>query len=267
MPESRILSRWRRLAQWQRAVLVVLAVISLVTFVLLVAIFRSPGWYKPPVIVKGQKQRIRNNLVSAEQAFTEHLRAGVGPFVYHIHQDDLNQWIAMRREIYPLIDEFVPPQLSDPYVVFDADRITVAGRYAVTGPDLVLSIDLVAEVADDALMLRAIGVRSGSLSLPLELATGAGLGTPIENECDGLWPGSPRTWGDFVTGFNLESEAWWQNGGVAYRLLDVSVEPGRLDLTVEPLGHQSSRERNRHSSSSISSSSRTRLRTNRPASR
>ncbi|MFH1418666.1 MAG: hypothetical protein ABII12_10335 [Planctomycetota bacterium] len=263
MPEARFRKGWRRLAKWQRAVLAVLAAAGLIVLVLLLAIFRSPGWYKPPVIAAEQKQQVRNNLVDAEQAFTEHLRAGVGPFVYHIHQNDLNRWIAMRREIYPLIDEFVPPELSDPFVVFDTGRITVAGRYVVTGPDLVLSIDLTAGLADGALTLRAIGVRSGSMTLPMGVASGVGLDTPIENARDELWPGSPRTWGDFVAGFHLEPEAWWQNGGVAYRVLDVSVEPGRLNLTIEPLGHQSARARRRHASSS----SPERLRTNRPANR
>ncbi len=261
-------AQWRTLALWQRATLVVLFAACLIVFVSLLAIFRSPRWYQPPVVPAAKKQQVRNNLVSAEQAYTEHLRASAGRFVYHIYQDDLNRWIAMRREIYPLIDEFVPPRLSDPFIVFDAGRITVAGRYAVTGPDLVLSIDLVAEMVDDALTLRAIGVHSGSMPLPMGLAVSAGLGTPIENERDGLWPGSPHTWGDFISGFHLESEAWWQNGGIAYRVLDVSIEPGRLDLTVEPVGHQSARARNRHSSSSTTSpSARERLRTNRPANR
>jgi len=44
---------------------------------------------------------VRNNLVAAEQAFTEELRSAGRPFIYQLRQDDVNQWIAMRREIYP----------------------------------------------------------------------------------------------------------------------------------------------------------------------
>ena len=89
---------------------------------------RTPAWYRVPHIPEAQRQQVRNNLLSAEQAMVEGLRLGK-TFVYQLHQDDLNRWLTMRREIYPLAEEFIPPQWSDPFVRFDTGRITVAGRF------------------------------------------------------------------------------------------------------------------------------------------
>jgi len=200
----------------------------------LYTLFRTPDWYQPPVVRPDQRQAVRNNLVNAEQAFTESLMAG-NPFVYHIYQDDLNRWIAMRREIYPLIDEIAPPLLADPVVLFGDRRITIAGRYAVGGTNVVLSIDIEPAMADGEIVLRAASVRCGSFPVPNGFAK-MGLDRHAEIEAEGMWPGSPAMSGDFLHGLRIGAEAWWKNGGVAYRVQDLAVRPGRLDLTIEPIG-------------------------------
>jgi hypothetical protein len=209
----------------------------------LYAFLRTPSWYAPPVIAPADQQKVRNNLVAAEQAFTESLRAGRGPFIYRIFQDDLNRWITMRREIYPLIEELAPPQLADPFVMFDEGVITVAGRYSGWLGGVVASIDIVPTLEEDALVLRATAVRCGSVGVPMHLG-GIGLDGTIERDREETWPGSPRIWGDFSRGLRIETEAWWKNGGIDYRMLDVWVEPGRLCLKIEPLGPHWARGRN-----------------------
>ncbi|MFQ5425366.1 MAG: hypothetical protein ACE5F9_15480, partial [Phycisphaerae bacterium] len=176
-----------------------------------------------------------NNLVAAEQAFTEGLRLGGESFVYHIFQDDVNRWIAMRREIYPLIDQLVPTELSDPFVRFDADRIAVAGRVSTPAGRVVLSIDVAPVFEDRAIVLRATAVRCGSVSMPMDFG-GLDLARSIEREPEKVWPGSPRIWGDLAAGLHLDARAWWKNGGIDYRVLNVWVEPGVLHLKIEPLG-------------------------------
>lgn len=201
----------------------------------LLALLRTPSWYDPPSIATADKQKVRNNLVAAEQAFTEHLRAGGGPFVYHIFQDDVNRWITMRREIYPLIDELAPQQLVDPLVVLGDNQITVAGRYQAGILDVVVSIDIAITMKDGAIVLKAEGVRCGSVRVPTGFGPVA-LGETIERDREQTWPGSPRMSGDFLTGLRIESRAWWKNGGIDYRVVDAWVEPSKLCLKIEPLG-------------------------------
>src|SRR5262249_24101273 len=104
------------------------------------AILRAPRWDRPPLGPPEARQQVPQSLVNAEQEFTEKLLQNK-PFVYHLFQDDVNNWIAMRHEIYPLIDELAPPVLTDPLVIFDDDTITIAGKFA-SKIDLILSLDL-----------------------------------------------------------------------------------------------------------------------------
>lgn len=216
--------------------------LSLVLAVALYVLFRTPTWYRPPVVQPDQRQAVRNNLVNAEQAFTESLRSG-GRFVYHLYQDDVNRWIAMRREIYPLIDEIAPPVLIDPVVLFRDEEITIAGRFPIGPADVVLSVDIKPELVDDAILLRVTSVRCGSFPVPRDFGE-MGLGRRTDLEAEALWPGSPAMSGDFLSGFQIDTEAWWKNGGVDYRVVGLAVRSGRLDLTIEPIGrHANARRR------------------------
>jgi len=205
-------------------------------------ILRTPSWYSVPVIPAENRQEVRNNLLAAEQALTESLRSAPGPFIYHIFQDDVNRWIAMRREIYPLIDELAPPELMDPVVVFDNGEITVAGKYRKGAADVVVSLDISVRSTPDAAVLKLEAIRCGSMRVPLSFVA-LGLERPIDRPAEKTWPGSPRIWGNLLTGLFIDPKAWWKNGGMDYRVQSVSVEPGKLNLTIEPLGHHAVRNR------------------------
>jgi hypothetical protein len=237
--------RWGR----RRMVSAALIVFGVTVLIVLYLLFHEPSWYELPIIAVEERQAVRNNLVAAEQAFTEGLRADVGPFVYHIYQNDVNRWLAMRREIYPLLDELSPSVLADPLVVFDAGKITVAGVYRGGALSAVVSVDIAVNVQTDALMLTVTAARLGSVRMPLSVAGGLGLATTIDKGPDEIWPGSPRVRGSLASGLRVGADARWQNGGVAYRVLDVSVQRGKMDITIEPRGHQAGGVNRKHHSS------------------
>jgi hypothetical protein len=249
MLSERTVEIGRRRWKWtrRRVLLTTLAACGAVVLIFLHLLLHDPSWYEPPIIPTAEQQQVRNNLVAAEQAFTESLRAGNGPFVYHIYQDDVNRWLAMRREIYPLLDELAPPELADPFVIFDAGRITLAGRYRDGAVEAVISIDLDVAMRADALTLTVAAARLGSVRMPLRIARSLGLDEPVDREPNETWPGSPRIQGSPAAGLQVGSEARWKNGGVAYRVLDVVVNRGRIDITIEPHGRQEgSTGRKRH---------------------
>jgi hypothetical protein len=259
---DRIKWRWTR----RRALLAGAIVSLLFVLVMLLLLLHGPSWYAPPTIAPGERQHVRNNLIAAEQAFTESLRADVGTFVYHIYQDDVNRWLAMRREIYPLLDELAPPELADPFVLFDSGQITLAGRYRSGALDAVVSVDIAVAMQGDRLNLTVAAARLGLVRMPLGIAHHLGLDKSVDRGPDDIWPGSPRIWGDLTGGLNVGSDAWWKNGGVAYRVLDVSVERGAINVTVEPRGHHEVRkgtDRKQYSSPAEETDSRA----NRPANR
>jgi hypothetical protein len=223
---------------WRGVVLIgALCVVGIIVGVFAAAL-ATPRWYNPPVIAPEERQQVRNSLVAAEQAFTEALMAARNPFTYRLMQDDLNRWITMRREIYPLLDEMTPPEWQEPFVALRRGTIRIAGQYSLGAKNVVVSVDIVPSVENDSLVLRATALRCGSVRVPVD-AGGIGLGQKIERRREQTWPGSPAISGDLASGLKLERRAWWKNGGVEYRVLDVRVEPGVLLITVEPLGrHQ-----------------------------
>ena len=225
----RINSRLKRIFLIGMAVMLVL--LGAIGFSLL----RTPGWYAPPTIAVEDRQRVRNNLVAAEQAMTENLLNSPGPFTYHLCQDDVNRWIAMRREIYPLIDELAPPQLDDPFVLFDENGVRLAGRYRDGPLDVILSIDFGIRMDEDDIVLSARSIRCGSVGVSLDFE-GLGLDAPIHREREKTWPGSPAMSGDLIKGLRIESKAWWKNGGMEYRVRAITLRPGQIDMDIEPLG-------------------------------
>ena len=200
------------------------------------ALLHTPVWYVLPVILPANRQAVRNNLVAAEQAFTENLLAGQ-PFIYHLFDEDLNRWISMRREISPLLDELVPPELKDPLVYFHDGAITLAGRFKLAGAECVFSLDISASLIDGKILLRAKALRCGSVRLPLALLDNA-LTRKIDKPRDRVWPGSPPMRGDLRSGVRLDDVASWKNGGMEYRVRDVDVRAGQLNFSIEPLGRQ-----------------------------
>lgn len=218
------------------------AVAGLLLLGLTWALLDSPGWYDPPHVPEAERQAVRNNLISAQQAFTDSLVTEQRPFVYHIYEEDVNRWLAMRREIFPPLDESLPEGVSDPLVRFAADRIRIAATWRGSGPSVVASIDLVPTFEQDHVSIRADAVRCGRLPAPIGWLK-EWLVTSIDRPPDATWPGSPSIQGNLLDGLRIGAEAWWKNGGRTYRLIGLSVQPGRLDLTIQPEGRRASSRR------------------------
>ncbi len=232
------------------AALVGAACLLAILLVLIVLLKWKPGVYRPVEIPRSEHQKMRNHLVAAEQAFTENLRADAGPFTYHIYQDDLNRWLAIREEIYPGASEWLPRGLSDPFILFEDGLIVLMGRYNDGMGSVLLSMELTLSMDRDDLVMRVVGLRCGALGLPHSFIDD--LSSPVDREAGDTWPGSPAISGDLESGLRLNAEAWWICGGIAYRVLDVSVVDGRLDFEIEPLGPRVQRRTKRQTAASAS---------------
>ena len=226
----------------KRVALGALGVLVLVLVVVAFVALRTPAWYQPPIVPVEEQQRVRNHLIQAEQAFTKSLLAGE-PFIYHIYQDDLNRWLAMRKEIYPRVDELIASVLTDLFAIIEPGNITLAGRLAIGRLGGIVSIDIEPAFRNQKIILTAKAIRHGSLPLPLSLDE-LGLRRHVDLSENRAWPGSPRMHGSFLTGFEIEPNAWWRNGGIDYLVTDLAVREGRLDLTIQPLGRHARKQRN-----------------------
>lgn len=198
------------------------------------SLLRRPSWYRPPVVPVENQQKVRNNLVAAEQAFTQSLLAG-STFRYHIYQDDINKWLAMRKEIYPRVDELAPSTLRDPFVLIKPGKITLAGLLENSTLSGVVSLDFEISYVDDAIQIVASAFRCGTIRLPMKLDR-LQLDRPIKMYESDAWPGSPPIEGSLMSGLRIERDGWWKNGGVDYRVVDLVALDGQIDLVIEPRG-------------------------------
>lgn len=229
--------------RWLRVLLGIFGVGALCLLLAAWALVRTPGWYAPQQMPTDRKvrQTIRNRLVEAEQAFTHELLSGK-PFKYHIYEKYVNEWLGMRYDLYPHIDDVVPPVVRDPFVSIGEGRVRLAATYDVANRDVVVSADFAPTFENDEIVLRFDGMRCGSFPLPNVLET-FHLDRDIDLDRNDAWPGSPTMTGSLANGIRIGALGWWRNGGVDYEVTDVEVGDGVLTLSITPLKRQSNRKR------------------------
>jgi hypothetical protein len=205
---------------------------------------RDPGWYQPMRVPEEESQQVRDELHEAAQQFSDALMT-TGRFQIHLRDSQINRWIAMRKEIYPLIDKEIPPHWVEPTVNFLDGVIRLAVRHKDGTSDIVVSVDLAVGMEEDTIALRLAGARIGSLRVPLTFLSGR-LKKPIRIDGDKAWSGSPAMRGELLGGLHVDALAVWPNGEREYRVHDVRVEPGRLHLEIESLGPHYPKRRKDH---------------------
>lgn len=206
-------------------------------------LLRTPGWYAPEAVPqeRAERQTIRDRLVEAEQAFTHELLRGE-PFKYHIYEKYVNEWLAMRYDLYPRIDEVVEPIVRDPFVSIGDGRIRLAAKYGIANREAIVSADFAPTFENGEIVLRFDGLHCGSMPLPNVLKA-FDLDRSVELDRNDAWPGSPTMAGSLLDGIRIGAHGWWQNGGVDYEVTNVKVGDGVLTFHVTPLERQASRRR------------------------
>lgn len=221
--------------RWLRVLLISFGVVAFVVLLVAYLALRTPTWYEPqpPPVTEAEKQDIRNLLTDAEQAFTHSLIAGK-PFTYRIYDEYLNQWIAMRHEIYPRIDDSLPVELKDPFIRFLPGQIQLGARGQVAGIGAVVSVEISVAYEADEIVLQLGDISCGSLpapAIPKQWREQA----RVDYAFGEAWRGSPALRGDLDTGLRIGAEGRWQNGGTRFRVTDARVSDGVLELDVTPL--------------------------------
>lgn len=221
--------------RWIRVLLIAVGgMVALVALAIYLAV-RTPSWYEPqpPPQQEADKQRVRNLLTDAEQAFTHSLIAGK-PFTYRIYDEYLNDWLALRYEIYPRIDDHLPVRVRDPFIRILPGRILIGARGEFGGLDGVFSAELLPTFEDDATVLRLGKLSCGSLPAPM-IPEAWRKRARLSYDDNEAWSGSPAIHGDLDRGLRVGAAGRWQNGGVRYRVTDVRTLDGVLELDVTPL--------------------------------
>ncbi len=233
----RLHRRWRWL-------LIGLPVLGMAVAITLWMMFqRVPAWYRPMAIAPGD-QRVKDDLSFASQRFSDMLVAMDRPFEYRLTQDQVNAWLAVREDIWPLSREWLPPELSDPFLRFDEQGVTLAVTWTGDGFSSVISARLSLQPAPGGISVRLVGVDAGALPVPEEWVRDA----LVKADRSG-WPAGEklkhqRSDTPLPRLANLPEgavfpNAWvWWNGSVPFLVRDVRFEPGAVVATFERLPAQ-----------------------------
>jgi hypothetical protein len=202
-----------------------------------------PDWYEPPEVPQAEYQRVRDELLSAEDRFTADLVAG-RPFEYVLEDRQLNEWISTRHAIWAPAAKWIPEQIENPVIRFLPDQVAVAGLLHFGDLKVIGSIHLSLDVVEDQLSVKLLHLQGGSLPVPgswvvnLLLEFWDELGAKNLKDID---LGGKTTSEEIAAqiarlpiGALFPATARWPNGKQDFRLRGIRTEQGRLVLTVQP---------------------------------
>lgn len=217
--------RTAKLVSWNTATVVVLLVGGWLSLTY------RPRWYRPAQVPPPEFQRVRDDFQEAVSAFTDHVVGGA-PFVMELSQERVNEWLALRGEIWPGADRLMPAWMEDPMVVFESGSVRLAATARQRGVRTVLSVRATPRVENEWITLRISGIRGGVVPVPAILLRGIlreitrSVAGEKARDAGGDEPSEPLA---------LVNRFHWANGRRDFRVADIRVEPGRLILHIQPL--------------------------------
>mgnify|MGYP000297785172 CR=1 FL=1 len=224
----------RRSSRLRRRLIAAAATLASLAGIAAWLLLRTPGWYRTAARVEPDAQVVRDEIRDAAQAFSDALMVP-GDFAVHLRDQQLNGWIERRAEIYPMLDQALPPPWRRPVVRFRDGAIRLAATYRGSTADIVFSLDLGVAMQPGAIVLTADSARAGALPLPLGLLDRL-LSHAIDLPPGRAWRGSPAMRGTLRDGLKIGTRAVWPNGARAYEVLNTEVRPGVLNISLRALG-------------------------------
>ena len=234
--------RWRLILALLAGVLVVGATTGWLMFQ------HIPGWYRPRSVAPADFQRVRDDLETTQDLLSEWLIKADGPFELRFGQDQINDWLTVRAEVWPRSLEWLPPSLTDPFVHLDTGSIRVAAtHHDDDGLATVVSVQMAAGADDNGINLQLLEVAAGALAVPeswiqRELAALDASDWPVGGRAKHQLDDRPLpALAGLFDGIVLPNAWIWWNAEKPFRIIRIHCEPGALFVTFEPLGDQTAR--------------------------
>ncbi len=216
--------RWRRRLIVGALLLGVLLVVALGGLVC-AATYR-PGWYQPAAIRFDRLPADKQAFVALLDSISAALNHGE-PIEVVVEQDQLNRWLAGRREVFPPDWERFE-QLRDPFVqILPERRLRLAARIRQGGFAAIASVGLRITAGPETIRLDTAALRVGLLPVPTGWLGG---------ELAARLPRRARVRVELRNGvLEVPNRLVWPNGRRRFRIASLRSEAGRLFVRLEPL--------------------------------
>jgi hypothetical protein len=203
-----------------------------------------PAWYHPLEVPPDEVQSVRDTFVSAFDRLSEALNTSAGPFEFELRQDQVNAWLSTREQMWPESRHWLPPGVTYPQVIFDRDTVRLAATFRHGSLQTVASAQLAIRADADGIHVKLLRVSAGSLPVPRSQVREFFRMVDRQN-----WPAGQRVrdqLGDrplpaltgLYEGIIFPSGWIWQNGRLPFQVNQISCQPGKLILTLQPLPRQ-----------------------------
>lgn len=223
----------KRLRHWLLGIIISLAA---VVALLYLAVSYRPAWYKPAAVPPEQYQALRDELTSLLSSVGSNLHEGK-PFRILLTDKQINRWLAGRRQLWPTLQYILPPQLADPAIRLEPGRLIIAVRYESVPLRCLLSLVVAARIdpADQAVVVRLEGAKVGLIGVPRSL-----LKRLAQRYVKRIrWLSLLNTLN--VTELRLPSRLVWPNGQFRFRLSQITLDNGQIEIIVLPLPREDKR--------------------------
>jgi hypothetical protein len=237
----------KRFWAWCWPILAALAGATAIACILLwAALAHVPDWYRPPQVTDAEHNDLKKTLMDTVAGFTDALPAGK-PFRITLTDDQVSRWIAVRTDVWPGADEWVPPYLHEPVVAFESGRAALGARFQRDGWEAILSARLTCDVLDDTITIRVDRLACGSCPLPISAVAGQlrPVITAEDSDVD-IMPDPMAAAVRFLRkkgnaslltdGLTVENRLFWKPSERWFRIRSLTLEPGILRAEIEPLG-------------------------------
>ncbi len=230
---------------WVKRILAGLVLLgALAICVLWMMVQHIPSWYRPVHVPRHDDSvdRIWNDLLRTQEVLALWMVNTDEPFEHTFTQDQINAWLAIREDKWPLAREWLPPEVSDPFLHINEHGFRVAVTYREGQLRTVLNLGLRVEADEHRIHAQVLDVAAGSLSV------GAGWFRDELADLDrDRWPAGdtfkyqlgdrplPKLT-DLLTGADFPNgllESW--DVKRPFRITRIRCEPGKAVVTFEPL--------------------------------
>ena len=88
-----------------------------------------PSWYRPLQIAPADVQSVRDDLVITVDQLSESMVKSNTQFERRFTQEQINAWLTILEKIWPASRNWLPAQLTEPFISIDKDAIRLAATY------------------------------------------------------------------------------------------------------------------------------------------
>lgn len=229
-----------RKKRWLRWMVISALSVVLTVGVIALAFLHRPGWYQPVMadettIQQAQIQSARMADTTSKQMVEKR------DFAIQLTDGMVNEWLAAMPMLWPEARRWLPPEVRDPAVAFDAGEMRIGVHVERAGWRVIASAALAAEVSEDRSTIRVAlrGVRGGSLPMPegvVESLWQRLLSAVRRGRVEGLQIAAPaESANESIHEMTIRNHFIWPNGERPFRITQLGAEKGVLTIGMEPL--------------------------------